>query len=144
MKNENIFRFNWIALKKEATTLAENDAKRSLCYYIVILVGIMTGYVQNKYSKKSYIASLRLLALKDKPNFLLNVESMLAHRKAALEDKCLLIFLSSKRNYSDYALKGITYIPYMLVEKALKDYDWKNNALLSLEEGFIHFKFTEK
>jgi len=139
-----IFRYNWLMMIKEATQLAEeNYMNISICEQVLVLAGLMNGTLNNKYTKKQYHASLRLLAEKDKPNFLLNAYTVFTYNKASVEDKCLLLFLASKRNYSDYALKGISAIPYALVENTLKDYDWENNPLLELDGDIINFKLKK-
>lgn len=136
---KEIFRFNWMELINEAKQLSTGR----VCSEIVLLLELMVGTRNNKYNKKTYHASLRLLASKDKPNFLLNVLSMLTYNKASIEDKCLLVYLASKRNFADYKLKGITSIPFELVKEDLEFYDWENNPLLSLEGDSINFKLKK-
>ena len=135
-----IFRYNWLHLKNEAVTIFNNRYKDvSICDQIITLVDLMNGTLNNKYTKKQYHASLRLLADKDKPNFLINASSMLLYDKATIEDKCMLIFLASKRNFADYKLNGITSIPLILVKDYLGDYDCDTNPLLEIDGDIINF-----
>lgn len=138
MKSENVFRFNWIDLRDEGEDLAKIN-KTSICSEIVLLLELMTGIRNNKFSKKEYHASLRLLASMTKPNFLLNVETILEYN-TTVENKCLLFYLAGKRNFADYKLKGISSIPLKLVENQLEFYDFGNNPFLHVEGNTINFK----
>lgn len=122
-----MIRYNWKALKIRT----KNDPTK--------VVEFFRHTLQPKMNMPDYVRRT-LLSTSTKDSFLLNNKDFSSNTlRGTILERYWYIYLASKRNYADYAVKGNLWL-----YTALCDVDVSNNRLLIINNNKIHFKYEEQ
>ena len=122
----NMFKYNWYYLYK----YCKGD-----CNLMLKVLRFFIG--EELRDKKAYHIAIKL-AKKERTSFIKDIHGLLAD-KASNQDKCIFLFLASKRNVAEYTLTGNDWL-----HKALISFDinkLKHNTLIEIKSDYIIFKY---
>ena len=118
--------YNWKALRLRT----KNDPTK--------VVEFFRHSTYPKHDMPEYVRRT-LLSKPSKDSFLLNNKDFCSNKlNGTLLEQYWYIYLSSKRNYADYATKGDLWL-----HRALCDINVANNRLLTIDNNKIYFKYEE-
>lgn len=121
-----IIKYSWKTLKRHTN----NDPIKVVDYF---------KHVTNPTMKMPSYVKRILLSKTTKDSFLLNNRDFCSNSlRGTIIERYWYIYLSSKRNYADYALKGNSGLHKGLCDVAITD-----NKLITLNNNQIHFKYEE-
>ena len=131
-----IFKYNWEGLVK-ASKYLDGSIK---CKTIMSLIGILSLHKKN-FSRAHYEQALKINAL-EKSSFILRIDDLLDNSRSTEQDKCIVLFLASKRNYLAYIEHKDSSLPIMIVEDIIDVDKLNNNPLLQVEGDIIKFNIN--
>jgi len=76
------------------------------------------------------------------PCFILNLDKALLEAKNP-NDLYMYLELASRRNIFDYLIRGILYLPIVLVPEYLKEWIYVN-PMLEIEKDNVYFKYEQE
>ncbi len=128
-KDTGLLRYNWNRLYK----YSKQDC--------TVAVNALKAYLKLKRltKKENYILQRMLEEKQD--SWILKPISLFTHKASTISEKCIYLFLASKRDYNQYLSQGIDFIPTFIVEDKLNIDYLENNSLLTIEDEIIRFKY---
>jgi hypothetical protein len=126
-----VLKYNWKILMKEC------DGR---CNKLIKLLRILTGI--EPPLKKYSINISNILKERDNLSYSLNIKEFLLHKNSTNADKCLALYLGSKRNYADYIQYKDSSLPLILVEDEIDLDIMLQNPLINIDEDIINFKYN--
>ena len=122
-----MFKYSWVGLYKHCNGDC-NTILNILKYYNG--KEVVTTKIANIISK---------IAKHTKDSYIQDLRGLLEDRTATNNDKCVYLFLASKRNILDQQIDGIECLPIWLA--SLDVNKLKHNALIELDNDNIYFKY---
>lgn len=74
-----------------------------------------------------------------KDSYIRDLNGLLSDKRASNNERCIYLFLASKRNHLDYLIEGIDWLPINLV--SVDTNKLKHNSLIELDNNYIYFKY---
>lgn len=121
--------YNWNVLYKHT---------KGDCY---LIINVLKALIRLKKVNKKEALVIRHMIKIDRDSWILDPVSLLQDKSSTITEKCVYIYLASKRCYNEYKTHGVDVVPIFLIENEFNLNNLKNNCLLIIEEDYIKFKY---
>jgi len=123
-----LLRYNWKYLYK---------ATKGDCSRILSVLKALSGLKSPSQRDKR---AIRQMLNGDLDGWILNAEWLLNHKESTNSEKCVYVYLASKRNYMDYLTASRRGLPLFVVLGEFDENKLKNNCLLTIDKNIIYFE----
>jgi len=123
-----LLKYNWKYLYK---------ATKGNCSDILSVLKALSGL---KIPSQKDRRAIKVMLNGELDGWILNPEWLLKHKGSTNSEKCVYVYLASKRNYMDYLSAGLTYLPLFVILDEFDETKLMNNCLLTIDKNYIYFK----
>lgn len=122
-----LLKYNWYYLYK---------ATKGDCSYILSVIKALSGIKNPSQRDKK---AIRTMLNGELDGWILNPKWLLTNKESTNSEKCVYLYLASKRNYMDYLSAGVLHLPLFILDEFDKS-KLMNNCLLKIDKNYIYFK----